>query len=181
MKQTQTKRRTTTRAKARTESKGRSSKALREGARAPAFRALDSTGRRVSLADFKGQPVVLYFYPRDQTPGCTREACAFRDLFDQFQARGVTVLGVSADSVKSHARFADKHHLPFPLLADEDRKIVQAYGVWGEKTFMGRKLMGIRRTTFLIGPDGRIRRIWTKVKPDTHPAEVLEALDALEA
>ena len=149
---------------------------LKEGDVAPEFSAPASGGGTVSLADFKGQPVVLYFYPRDDTPGCTREACAFRDHFVEFQKRGVVVLGVSTNSVKSHDQFAGKYQLPFPLLADEDRKLVQAYGVWGEKTFLGRKFKGTHRVTFLIGPDGRIKKIWPQVRPETHAAEVLAAL-----
>ncbi len=151
---------------------------LKGGDPAPAFSAITHAGARVSLADFKGRPVVLYFYPKDDTPGCTREACAFRDTHAAFEKRGAVVLGVSVDPVKSHERFAAKYALPFPLLADENRTIVQAYGVWGEKTFMGRKYQGTHRVTFLIGADGRIRQIWSTVKPETHAAEVLAALDA---
>lgn len=146
------------------------------GDAAPAFTATATDGSTIRLADLKGKSVVLYFYPRDDTPGCTKEACAFRDAYAQFQKKGATVLGVSADTVKSHGKFTTKFKLPFPLLADEDKSIVQAYGVWGEKTFMGRKFMGIRRMTFLIGPDGRIRAVWPKVKPEEHAAEVLAAL-----
>jgi len=119
---------------------------------------------------------VLYFYPKDDTPGCTKEACGFRDQHAAFQKKGAVVLGVSTDPVKSHRKFTDKFSLPFPLLADEDRKLVTAYGVWGEKVFMGRKYMGTFRVTFHIGPDGRIRNIWKTVKPEEHPAEVLAAL-----
>lgn len=154
---------------------------LKEGDPAPAFEALTQDGRVVSLNDFKGRYVVLYFYPRDHTPGCTREACGFRDAFEQLRRRGAVVLGVSVDDVASHRRFADKHALPFPLLADPDRRIVRAYGVWGRKTFLGRSFEGTHRVTFLIGPEGRIRKIWPRVKPDTHAAEVLEALDSLRA
>lgn len=146
------------------------------GDAAPAFTATATDGSTIRLADLKGKSVVLYFYPRDDTPGCTREACAFRDAYAQFQRKGAVVLGVSADTVKSHGKFAAKFKLPFPLLADEDKAIVQAYGVWGEKSFMGRKFMGIRRMTFLIGPDGRIKAVWPKVKPEEHAAEVLAAL-----
>jgi len=122
--------------------------------------------------------VILYFYPRDDTPGCTKEACAFRDEFATFRKRGAVVLGVSIDSVKSHGKFAEKFGLPFPLLADEDKSIVQAYGVWGQKSFMGRKYMGTHRVTFLIGPDGKIKQIWPEVKPQEHAKEVLAALTA---
>lgn len=149
---------------------------LKEGDPAPAFSAATNGGGRVALSDFKGRPVVLYFYPKDDTPGCTREACEFRDHFAAFEKKGVVVLGVSTDPVKAHDRFAGKFKLPFPLLADEDKSIVQAYGVWGEKTFMGRSYQGTHRVTFLIGPDGRIKKIWPKVKPNTHAAEVLAAL-----
>jgi peroxiredoxin Q/BCP len=151
---------------------------LREGDAAPAFSAKTQDGSQVSLTDFKGSNVILYFYPKDSTPGCTREACGFRDAWTAFKKKGAVVLGVSADSGKSHAKFADKFQLPFPLLVDAEKKIAQDYGVWGEKRFMGRKYMGIHRVTFLIGPDGNIRRIWAKVKPETHAAEVLEACDA---
>lgn len=149
---------------------------LKEGDPAPAFTAATSGGGTVSLADFKDQHMVLYFYPRDDTPGCTKEACAFRDGFAEFQQCGAIVLGVSIDSVKSHDKFVGKYRLPFTLLADEDKRIVQAYGVWGEKVFMGRKYLGTHRITFLIGPDGRIKKIWPQVKPDEHVPQVLAAL-----
>jgi peroxiredoxin Q/BCP len=151
---------------------------LNIGDKAPLFEAKDQNGNTVKLAelcrDYKN--VVLYFYPRDDTPGCTKEACAFRDHFAEFQKRGAVVLGVSTDSAKSHDKFVEKYKLSFTLLADEDKKIVQAYGVWGEKTFMLRKYTGTFRMTFLIGPDGRIKKIWPKVKPEEHAAEVLAAL-----
>ncbi len=149
---------------------------LKEGDLAPAFTAPTNGGQSVSLADFKGRPVILYFYPRDDTPGCTKEACAFRDGFADFTKKGAVVLGVSADSVKSHDKFVQKFKLPFTLLADEDKRIVDAYGVWGEKSFMGRRYQGIHRVTFLIGGDGRIQKIWPKVKPEEHAVEVLAAL-----
>jgi peroxiredoxin Q/BCP len=149
---------------------------LKEGDPAPDFVAETNGAGKVSLSDFKGKNVILYFYPRDNTPGCTKEACAFRDEFAEFKKKGAVVLGVSTDSAKSHARFIEKYKLPFTLLADEDKKIAQAYGVWGEKKFMGVKYIGIHRVTFLIGPDGRIKKIWPKVKPAEHAAEVLEAL-----
>jgi peroxiredoxin Q/BCP len=149
---------------------------LNEGDIAPEFSAATNSGGRVSLADFQGQNVVLYFYPKDDTPGCTKEACAFRDHFAEFKKRGAVVLGVSTDSAKSHDKFVGKYKLPFILLADEDKKMVAAYGVWGEKSFMGRKYQGTHRVTFLIGPDGRIKKIWPKVKPDEHAAEVLAVL-----
>jgi peroxiredoxin Q/BCP len=146
---------------------------LKAGDPAPEFSAATNGGGRVSLADLRGKNVVLYFYPRDDTPGCTKEACAFRDYFAEFKKAGAVVLGVSTDPVKSHDKFATKFELPFTLLADEDKKIVTAYGVWGEKTFMGRKYQGTHRVTFLIGPDGRIKKIWPQVKPDEHAEEVL--------
>ena len=149
---------------------------LKAGAAAPDFSAASNGGGKVSLADFRGRNVILYFYPRDDTPGCTKEACAFRDHFAEFKQRGAIVLGVSTDPVKSHDKFAEKFKLPFLLLADEDHRIVTAYGVWGEKSFMGRKYLGTHRVTFLIAPDGRIKRIWPQVKPEEHAAEVLAAL-----
>jgi len=149
---------------------------LKVGDPAPAFSSVTSGGGKISLADYLGKNVVLYFYPRDDTPGCTKEACAFRDHFSEFKKRGAVVLGVSTDSVKSHDKFVEKFKLPFTLLADADKKIVNAYGVWGEKSFMGRKYLGVYRVTFLIGPDGRIKKIWPQVKPDEHAAEVLAAL-----
>jgi len=149
---------------------------LKEGDAAPAFTAATDGGGKVSLADFKGKNVILYFYPKDDTPGCTKEACAFRDHWDDFKKKGAVVLGVSTDKVKSHDKFALKYKLPFPLLSDEDKKIVDAYGVWGEKMFMGRKYQGTFRVTFLIGPDGKIKQIWPKVKPEEHAEEVLAAL-----
>jgi len=149
---------------------------LKEGDPAPKFSAVTTGGGKISLADYQGKNVILYFYPKDDTPGCTKEACAFRDYFADFKKKGAEVLGVSPDSVKSHDKFVEKFKLPFTLLSDEDKKIVEAYGVWGEKTFMGRKYLGVYRVTFLIGPDGRIKKIWPAVKPEEHAAEVLAAL-----
>lgn len=149
---------------------------LKEGNTAPDFSAATSGGGKISLADYKGRNVILYFYPKDDTPGCTKEACGFRDQYAEFTKRGAVVLGVSTDSVKSHDKFVEKFKLPFPLLADEDKKIVNAYGVWGEKSFMGRKYDGTSRVTFLIGPDGYIKKIWPNVKPDEHAAEILALL-----
>ncbi len=151
---------------------------LKEGDKAPAFTAFSNGGGRVSLSDFKGQHVVLYFYPKDDTPGCTKEACGFRDQFAALKKKGAAVLGVSTDSAKSHDKFVARFKLPFPLLADEEQKIVQAYGVWGQKTFMGRKYMGTHRVTFLIGPDGRIKKVWPAVNPEIHADEVIAALDS---
>jgi peroxiredoxin Q/BCP len=151
---------------------------LKEGDIAPDFTAQTSGGGTLRLSSLKniGNQVVLYFYPKDDTPGCTKEACAFRDAHPKLERKGVVVLGVSTDPVKSHDKFIAKFKLPFTLIADEDRKIVEAYGVWGEKTFMGRKYQGTHRVTFLIDARGRIKRIWTTVKPETHADEVLAAL-----
>ena len=149
---------------------------LKPGDRAPAFSSTTTDGSTARLSDYIGRHVILYFYPKDDTPGCTKEACAFRDAYSEFQAAGAVVLGVSTDPVKAHARFTEKFRLPFPLLADEDKSIVQAYGVWGEKTFMGRKYLGTHRVTFHIAPDGTIAQVWTLVKPEEHAAQVLAAL-----
>ena len=149
---------------------------LEPGDIAPDFTAKTQTGDDIRLSSLRGRPVVLYFYPRDDTPGCTREACGFRDSWNQIQAKGAIVLGVSTDSVRSHERFSERYKLPFTLVSDEEKSIVSAYGVWGEKSFMGRKFQGTRRMTFLIGADGRIQKIWPKVKTANHSAEVLEAL-----
>jgi len=149
---------------------------LKEGDKAPDFTATATDGGLISLSDFKGKNVVLYFYPRDDTPGCTKESCAFRDIFSNFKDKGAVILGVSVDSIKSHAKFTEKYKLPFPLVADENKAIVRAYGVWGQKSFLGRKYMGTHRVTFLIGGDGRIKKIWPKVKPEAHAKEVLEFL-----
>ncbi|HEY5346378.1 MAG TPA: thioredoxin-dependent thiol peroxidase [Verrucomicrobiae bacterium] len=149
---------------------------FKAGDRAPEFSVATSGGGKISLADYLGQNVILYFYPRDDTPGCTKEACAFRDYFAEFKKQGAVIFGVSTDSVKSHDKFVEKFKLPFTLLADEDKKIANDYGVWGEKSFMGRKYLGVYRVTFLIGPDGKIKKIWPTVKPEEHAAEVLAAL-----
>lgn len=149
---------------------------LTEGDKAPAFTAATNGGGTVKLADFQGQNVILYFYPKDDTPGCTKEACAFRDQYAAFKKKGAVVLGVSVDPVKAHDKFVEKYQLPFTLLADVDKRIVADYGVWGPKMFMGRKYLGVHRVTFLIGPDGRIKKIWPKVKPEEHAAEVLAEL-----
>lgn len=149
---------------------------LKEGDVAPDFKATTNEGNTVSLSDFRGKNVILYFYPKDSTPGCTKEACAFRDDYTEFKKKGAVVLGVSTDSAKSHAKFVQKYNLPFPLLVDEDKKIVNAYGVYGPRTFMGIKYTGTHRITFLIGPDGKIKKIWPKVKPAEHSREILEIL-----
>jgi thioredoxin-dependent peroxiredoxin len=153
---------------------------LKEGDKAPEFVATTNTGEKLSLKELKGKPVVLYFYPKDDTPGCTVQACGLREAYNEFMLAGAVVLGVSPDPVKSHVKFIEKHRLPFTLLADEDKAIAQAYGVWGEKSFMGRKYMGNHRVTFLIGPDGRLAKIWPAVKPETHADEVLQAIRALK-
>ncbi len=150
---------------------------LKEGNKAPDFTVRDGEGKTVKLKDFRGKKVVLYFYPKDDTPGCTREACAFRDAFGKFKRRGIEVLGVSLDSEASHKKFAAKFDLPFRLLADTDKAISEAYGTYGEKKFMGRKYMGNHRMTFLIDEKGKIKKIFDKVKPDEHAGEVLEAFE----
>jgi thioredoxin-dependent peroxiredoxin len=147
---------------------------LKEGDKAPLFTAPDQHGNIVKLSDYKGKQVVLYFYPKDDTPGCTKEACNFRDNFNMLKKKGIVVLGVSADSVKSHAKFADKFDLPFTLVSDEEKKIVEAYGVLGEKKFMGRTFMGIIRTTFIIDEKGKIKKIITKVDNDNATEQALE-------
>lgn len=149
---------------------------LQEGDIAPDFTAATNGGGKVSLSDFKGKNVILYFYPRDNTPGCTLEACAFRDEFAAIRKKGAVVIGVSTDSAKSHDKFAERFKLPFTLVADEDKKIVQAYGAWGPKSFLGKKYQGTYRVSFLIGPDGRIKKVWPAVKPTLHAKEVLAAL-----
>ena len=148
---------------------------IKEGSTAPAFKTNDANGETVSLKDLRGQKVVLYFYPKDDTPGCTKEACSFRDAFAKYKKRGITVLGVSPDSEASHKKFETKYKLPFTLLADKDHAIADAYGVWGEKKFMGRTYMGIHRTTLLIDEKGKIKKVFEKVKPEDHASEVLEA------
>ena len=150
--------------------------ALIPGAKAPAFSAPDQTDKMVSLGDFKGKTVVLYFYPKDDTPGCTTEACSFRDEHSALQKKGVVVLGVSPDSAKSHQKFIEKFTLPFSLLADTDHKIAEAYGVWVEKSMYGKKYMGVERSTFVIGPDGKLKAVHRKVKPAEHVAELLKEL-----
>jgi len=148
---------------------------LKEGSTAPAFKTKDANGEAVNLKDLRGQKVVLYFYPKDDTPGCTKEACSFRDSFSKFKKKGIAVLGVSPDSEAAHKKFATKYDLPFTLLADPNKEIAEAYGVWGEKKFMGRTYMGVHRTTFLIDEKGKIKKVFEKVKPEDHASEVLEA------
>jgi len=148
---------------------------LKEGRTAPAFTTTDAEGKTVRLKDFRGQRVVLYFYPKDDTPGCTKEACSFRDDFAAFDKRGIKVLGISTDNEASHKKFAQKYHLPFTLLTDPDHSIAEAYQSYGQKKFMGRTYMGVHRTTFLIDEKGKIKKIFEKVKPEEHAREVLEA------
>jgi len=148
---------------------------LKEGASAPAFTTKDANGETVKLKDLRGQKVVLYFYPKDDTPGCTKEACSFRDEFAEFKKRGIRVLGISPDSETSHKKFTAKYKLPLTLLTDTDHRIADAYGTYGQKKFMGRTYMGINRTTFLIDEKGKVRRVFEKVKPEEHAREVLEA------
>jgi len=148
------------------------------GDAAPSFELQDQQGRTVKLSDFAGKHVVLYFYPKDDTPGCTVEACNFRDEHSTLEAAGAVVLGVSPDDEKSHQKFTAKFDLPFPLLVDQGHQVADAYGVWGEKQFAGRSYMGVIRATFLIGPDGKLARVWPKVKVEGHVDEVLSALGA---
>lgn len=150
---------------------------LKEGQQAPEFTGLDQEGKTVSLDQFKGKKVVLYFYPKDDTPGCTAEACDFRDNYQGLLAKGIVVLGVSVDDEKSHQKFATKHSLPFTLLADTDHKIVEAYGVWAEKNMYGKKYMGINRTTFIIDEHGVLSHIIKKVDTKNSTAQVLELLE----
>ncbi len=149
------------------------------GDHAPDLKLTDDAGNAVSLSDFKGSPVVLYFYPRDNTSGCTAEACDFRDNMARVQAAGATVLGISPDSEASHRKFKAKHDLPFPLLVDDDHAVAEAYGAWGEKKMSGRTYFGIIRSTFLIDGEGKVSRAWRKVRVAGHVDEVLEALEAL--
>ena len=149
----------------------------KEGSVAPNFAAKDENGETVRLKDLRGQRVVLYFYPKDDTPGCTKEACSFRDAFADFKKRDIKVLGVSKDSEASHKKFAAKYKLPFTLLADPDHSIADAYGVYGEKKFMGRTYLGVKRVTFLIDEKGKVKKVFEKVKPEEHAKEVLEAFE----
>lgn len=153
--------------------------AIEEGKAAPAFTLTDASGRKVSLKDFHGKDVIVYFYPRDDTPGCTKEACGFRDLWADIEALGAAVVGVSPDDASRHSRFAGKYGLPFTLLSDPDHAVMAQYGAWGEKSMYGKKTMGVIRSTVWVGPDGRVKKHWKKVaKAETHPAQVLEALQS---
>jgi peroxiredoxin Q/BCP len=151
---------------------------LKQGDKAPAFALPADDGSTIALKDLKGKKVVLYFYPKDDTSGCTKEACGFRDSWKDVQRLGAVVLGVSPDGLVSHGKFKKKYSLPFPLLADESHEVAEAYGAWGEKSMYGKKYMGILRSTFIIDEQGRIAKVFEKVKPEGHAAEVLAALEA---
>lgn len=152
---------------------------IKEGIKAPTFSLPDQNGKKVSLSDFTGKNVVLYFYPKDDTSGCTKEACQFRDAFPKFKGVEAVILGVSPDSVESHKKFEKKYNLPFTLLSDENKSVLEKYGVWKEKSMYGRKYMGVERTTFIIDKDGKIRNIFAKVKVPDHDKQVLQALKEL--
>jgi len=147
------------------------------GDTAPDFEVLDDTGKTARLSDYLGKDIILYFYPKADTPGCTKEACGFRDDYSAYSDRGVVILGVSPDTVKAQAKFKQKFHLPFPLLADDDHKICEAYGVWGPKKLAGKEYEGVYRTTFLIDSQGKIKQVFEKVKPAEHSKEILEAFE----
>ena len=149
---------------------------LEAGDKAPAFTLKDQDGKTHSLKDYAGQTVVLYFYPKDDTPGCTKEACSFRDNFAAIEEAGAVVLGVSADDASSHQKFRAKYDLPFPLLVDEGAKVATKYGAWGEKVLYGKTVIGMTRSTFIIGPDGRLTKVWKRVQADGHADHVLKAL-----
>lgn len=152
---------------------------ISQGSSAPDFTLPDQNGKEHSLSDYKGTWVLLYFYPKDDTPGCTKEACSLRDMFPDFRKLKVVVLGVSTDSVKSHAKFVKKYDLPFTLLADEEKKVVNLYNVWQKKKFMEREYMGTLRSSFLINPEGKIAKIYESVKPEVHAQEVLDDLASM--
>ena len=149
---------------------------IEAGMNAPDFTLLDKDGQEVSLSDFRGKKVVLYFYPKDNTPGCTRQACAFAGAYSEFLTLGVAVIGISKDSVASHAKFAEKYGLPFILLSDPERKAIESFGVWKEKTLYGKTSFGVVRTTFIIDENGVVQKVMPKVKPDTNAAEILQEL-----
>jgi peroxiredoxin Q/BCP len=151
--------------------------AIEEGKAAPAFTLVDASGKKVSLKDFKGKDVVVYFYPKDDTPGCTKEACGFRDLWGEIEALGAVVIGVSPDDAASHGKFAGKYGLPFTLLSDPDHAVMETYGAWGEKNMYGKTSMGVIRSSVWVGADGKVKKHWKKVaKAEAHPQQVLEAL-----
>jgi peroxiredoxin Q/BCP len=151
---------------------------IEEGQEAPDFELTSDSGERIRLSQFRGKPVVLYFYPRDDTPGCTTQACGIRDSYEDFEQRDAVVLGVSPDQETAHVKFKQKYGLPFTLLADPDHQVLEQYGVWGERNFGGRKYMGVERSTFVIDEEGRIAKVMRRVKPDTHVEQVLAALPA---
>lgn len=152
---------------------------IEEGKKAPAFTLTADDGSKVKLSDLAGAPIVLYFYPKDDTPGCTKEACAFRDRQKELTKLGAKVFGVSPDTVESHVKFRDKYKLNFPLLADPDHKIAEKYGAWREKNMYGKKTMGIQRSTYVIDAEGKVAKVWKRVQVDGHDAKVIEALKAL--
>jgi thioredoxin-dependent peroxiredoxin len=152
---------------------------IEPGSKAPSFALPDQDGKTVSLEDFKGRNVILYFYPKDDTPGCTKEACNFRDEMPRFRNLNAEIIGISTDSVKSHKKFSEKYNLPFTLLSDENKEVVQDYGVWKEKNMYGRKSMGTERTTFIMDKEGVVKKVFRKVKVDNHNSEVEEALRQL--
>ena len=153
--------------------------AIKVGDKAPSFKLKNQDGKTISLSDLKGKPIVLYFYPKDDTSGCTKEACNFRDEFPKFGKMKAEIIGISSDSVESHKKFAQKYKLPFNLLSDEKKEVIEKYGVWQEKSMYGKKYMGIVRTTFIIDASGKIGKIFPKVKVDNHNKEVMEALKEL--
>ncbi|MCI0336812.1 MAG: thioredoxin-dependent thiol peroxidase [Acidobacteria bacterium] len=155
------------------------SKELKVGDKAPAFSLKNTEGKTVKLSDYKGKKVVLYFYPKDMTPGCTKEACGFRDDFAQLKKRGVEVIGVSGDDQNSHQKFTEKYSLPFTLLSDPDHEMMQQYGAWGEKSMYGKKFMGVLRMTYVIDEQGRIAHIFKKVKTESHSQDVLQVIDQM--
>ena len=152
---------------------------IEPGKKAPAFTLKDDSGDKVKLSDMKGDPVVLYFYPRDDTPGCTKEACAFRDRYDEIKALGVRLLGISADDAASHTKFREKYELPFPLLVDASHAVSEKYGAWREKNMYGKKSMGIQRSTYLIDAEGKVAKVWKRVKVDGHDQQVIDAVGEL--
>jgi peroxiredoxin Q/BCP len=149
---------------------------IAEGQEAPDFELTSDAGETVKLSDLRGKPVVLYFYPKDDTPGCTTQACGIRDAYGEFERAGAVVLGVSPDNERSHAKFRNKYELPFTLLADTEHEVADRYGVWGEKKFMGKKYMGVNRSTFVIDEGGKVKKVFEKVTPATHADDVLAAL-----
>ena len=152
---------------------------VQEGKAAPAFTLPDAAGNKVALEDLRGRDVIVYFYPRDNTPGCTKEACGFRDLWDDIRQAGAVVLGISPDGQAAHQKFAAQHDLPFTLLSDPDKNVMEKYGAWGEKTLYGKKTVGVIRSTVWVGADGKVKKHWRRVaKAAEHPAKVLEALQA---